>query len=392
MILICDSHPVQYKAPVYRELNRRNPGVFEVLYASDCSVRGHQDTGFGRAVAWDTPLLAGYTYEIAGREHGVPLKGFFSLSGWGLFRRFRQRRPDAVMLSQLLYLWDVHALLAAWLLRIPVSIRIETNDVAVRRTRLRQVLRGLVWRAAYRLCDRAFYIGKLNRAHLRAHGFADDQLDHAPYCVVADWAAISEQEKSARRAAIRHTLGLRPDEWCVAFVGKLIPKKDPLLLLDALGHLPPGVRTRVRLLYVGTGQLEQELREQAAGIAPTTLFAGFINQSQLPDYYWAADTVVLPSRRQGETWGLVINEALHAGCSVVMSEAVGCQAEFGHLERARVIPEHDATALAQAIADLSRSERSFDWATEFMQRYSVQAAARGIADTLVPRHAEAPLI
>jgi len=30
--------------------------------------------------------------------------------------------------------------------------------------------------------------------------------------------------------------------------------------------------------------------------------------------------MVLPSRRAGETWGLVVNEALQAGCAVIVSE------------------------------------------------------------------------
>ncbi len=60
MILIFDSHPVQYKAPVYQCLQKMRPDAFRVIYASDCSVRGHQDREFGTRVSWDVPLLAGY--------------------------------------------------------------------------------------------------------------------------------------------------------------------------------------------------------------------------------------------------------------------------------------------------------------------------------------------
>src|SRR5438309_4475455 len=52
-------------------------------------------------------------------------------------------------------------------------------------------------------------------------------------------------------------------------------------------------------------------------------FLGFQNQRQLSPYYHAADLLVLPSRR-GETWGLVVNEALHHGLPCVVSDAVGC--------------------------------------------------------------------
>ena len=38
-------------------------------------------------------------------------------------------------------------------------------------------------------------------------------------------------------------------------------------------------------------------------------FAGFLNQSEIPRAYVAADCIVLPSD-YGETWGLVVNEAM----------------------------------------------------------------------------------
>ena len=48
---------------------------------------------------------------------------------------------------------------------------------------------------------------------------------------------------------------------------------------------------------------------------------GFINQSELPTYYAAADVFVLPSHY--ETWGLVVNEALSAGLAVIATKEVG---------------------------------------------------------------------
>jgi glycosyltransferase involved in cell wall biosynthesis len=78
-----------------------------------------------------------------------------------------------------------------------------------------------------------------------------------------------------------------------------------------------------------------------------------VNQSELGANYLAADVLVLPSRRMGETWGLVVNEALHAGCGVIMTDAVGCYREFGSWERVRVISEGDANACAGALAEIS---------------------------------------
>jgi len=114
-------------------------------------------------------------------------------------------------------------------------------------------------------------------------------------------------------------------------------------------------------------------------------FAGFVNQSEMPAYYLAADILVLPSRRMGETWGLVVNEALQAGCGVLMTSAVGSSADFRNAERVRVIPDNSANACAQAIIGLSKTPRSFDWSAPLLAPYTIEAAAQAIAakiDTL----------
>ena len=85
MILILESHPVQYRAPVYRCLQRLRPDKFNVVYATDCSVRGHIDNGFGLKVKWDEPLLSGYPNLVLNNERGTPLSHARSLHGKGIF-------------------------------------------------------------------------------------------------------------------------------------------------------------------------------------------------------------------------------------------------------------------------------------------------------------------
>ena len=120
----------------------------------------------------------------------------------------------------------------------------------------------------------------------------------------------------------------------------------------------------------------------AASRAIKTTFTGFVNQSQLPDYYLASDIVVLPSRRMGETWGLVINEALQAGCAAVVSDAVGCYEDFRSLERVRVFREGQGQDLTNAINELSGYTRDFEWAREHMRSYSIESAALAMSRLL----------
>lgn len=381
-LLILDSHPVQYKAPVYRQLAKLKPGAFKVIYCTDCSVRGHSDSDFGQVVAWDTPLLEGYEHVILNNERGVALQGFRSLSSRGIFRLLKSEKPKAVLISQFSYEADLVTYLACLFLRIPVWIRHESQDEANARRPLKRFLRSLVYRVFYKGVSHAFVIGQLNREHFLRHGMSEEQFTPVFYCVDSNLPEMSAASKEALRQDVRSRLGIRDGDTVLLFSGKLIPKKDPGLILNAFGLLSAEVRERTKVVFLGSGPLMEELQRDAAQFPGSVIFTGFVNQRDLPGYYLAADMLVLPSRRMGETWGLVVNEALHAGCGVIVSEAVGCHREFGTWERVRVIKEEDAPACAKAIGDLAKFPRSFDWCALAMEKYSVQAAAAAIASKL----------
>jgi glycosyltransferase involved in cell wall biosynthesis len=386
LLLIFETHPVQYRAPVYARLQQLCPGLVHVVYASDYSVRGGRDPGFAQAITWDTDLLAGYPSTVMRSDLTQAPSDWNDLDGRGVWDLIQRARPDAILLNSLNYRYDAVAYATAWLQGIPVWMRCETQDHAFPRPLLKGVLRFAYYRLLYAGISQAFPIGRLNREHWLRHGLRPRQLREARYCTSDLASPLSLRERERRRNALRHQLGLPDDQLLVAFSGKLIAKKDPGLLLQAVPHLSPGLKHRLSLLYVGSGELQGELQEQAATLQSRdgvqTHFAGFVNQSALLDWYLAADVLVLPSRRAGETWGLVVNEAMQAGCAVVVSEAVGCAADFGDWERFRTIPVASAPHLAQALNDLACYPRSFDWAAEGLKNYSIEAAAQALATAI----------
>ena len=80
---------------------------------------------------------------------------------------------------------------------------------------------------------------------------------------------------------------------------------------------------RIQGLMVGDGPLragcENLVRERSVPIR----FTGFLNQSQITKAYVASDALVLPSDG-GETWGLVVNEAMACARPCIVSDRVGC--------------------------------------------------------------------
>lgn len=387
LLVIFETHPVQYRAPIYVRLQQLRPDSFHVVYASDYSMRGGQDPGFAQAITWDTDLLAGYSSTVLCSGLVDASSKWNAFDGSGVKELIYRLRPSAILLNSLSYRYDLVAYSLALLKGIPVWMRCETQDQAFSRSLLKSLLRSTYYRCLYAGISRAFPIGRLNREHWLRHGLRQRQLRDARYCTPDRSAQLSLQERYTRREALRFKLGIPTCHLVIAFFGKLIAKKNPDLLLQSVPHLSPSLRQKLSFLFVGSGELEVSLRTQAStfkcndGI--NTHFAGFVNQTALLDWYLAADVVVLPSRRAGETWGLVVNEALQAGCSVVVSDAVGCAADFGGWERFRTIPIGSPRHLAEALEDLASYQRSFDWAEEGLQDYSIEAAAQALATAIV---------
>ena len=380
-VYVFESHPVQYHAPVYRELHKiceeTRVGSVKVFYATDISLKGHADKGFGTEVSWDEPLLAGYDSVILHNENGTPLQGFWSLTGKHVWRILSTEKPDVVLLTQLAYRYDWMTFFVARLLGVQVWLRTETQDHAFTRSFLKNIFRTLVYKIIYLGVQRFLAIGKLNAEHYRKHGVREYKLFRSPYCVVDRFQSLSPGEKNRIREEIRTRLGFAPETVVMLFCGKFQEKKNPEILLDVLKKMQPDERKRFGVLFVGSGILEEKLRTQAAKFSDIVIaFSGFKNQTELPAYYLASDILILPSRQMGETWGLVVNEALLAQKRVIVSQHVGCGEEFKELPSVRIFDGSvdDLLVTLRVIPPEESTTGQIEW----MSRYSVRAAAEGI--------------
>jgi glycosyltransferase involved in cell wall biosynthesis len=386
-LLVFDSHPVQYRVPVWQAVETICPGSIHVVYASDCSVRGFEDEQFGKTIAWDEPLLSGYSYSILNCEKGKPLSGWRSLTGAGVSKEIEQHRPSAILLTGINYQFDLAVYYEALKRGIPVWLRCESQDEAFQRGKIKSGMRSVFYRVIYAGIAKFFYIGKLNRSHYLAHGVSKQKLLPAHYCTVDRFEHMSNYAKNELRFHARNNAGVTDNGFVIGFSGKFISKKNPALLFEMLPYLPSDLLKKITLYFVGSGELENELKSLAQKAkdkySVNVFFAGFINQTKLPEHYLAMDILVLPSQRMGETWGLVANEAMQAGCSVIVSDAVGCSVDFKEWERFRVFKENDAADLAINVVSLSKMKINFDWASEKLKEYTIQSAAQSLASELL---------
>lgn len=122
-----------------------------------------------------------------------------------------------------------------------------------------------------------------------------------------------QPQRASQEMRARLTQG-HPDEKLVIYVGRLSAEKgleEGRYLLEAM----PGVR----LALVGDGPHRAKLEEHYAGTP--TYFAGYMKGAELAAAYASGDVFFMPSRT--ETLGLVVLEAMAAGCPVVAAAEGG---------------------------------------------------------------------
>jgi histidinol-phosphate phosphatase family protein len=162
-----------------------------------------------------------------------------------------------------------------------------------------------------------------------------------------------------RRA--RAALGLRPDEFIVLQLGRMVPRKGVDNVIRAVARLPRLGDTRVRLLIVGgeardpdpaltpeIGRL-QNIAEQE-GVADRVIFTGSRERSELRKYYTAADVFV--TTPWYEPFGITPVEAMACGTPVIGSAVGGIKTTVRDGLTGYLVPPKDPVALADRLAHL----------------------------------------
>lgn len=374
------SHPIQYFAPLYRELARRGAVDLTVFFRSTRGLVARVDPGFGQRTRWDVPLMEGYRCKFlrgAEREQAGTVR---SLTGLDLGRHLAAGRYDVLWVHGYSHPVNLFVAGVAQALGMPVLLRDEATLLDAR-PRTRRLAKALVLRPLMRRIAGGLYIGQHNRAWYAHYGLSEDRLFPVPYCVDNGFFRAEAQRLASRRAALRRQFGFGPEQVVFLFAGKLVPKKAPLDLARALAMVQ---RTQpAAALFAGDGPLrsalERTIREEHLRDVTIT---GFLNQSRIGEAYAASDALVLPSRFD-ETWGLVVNEAMNFALPVIVTDKVGCAADLVRPGvNGAIVPAGDIEALAARMAGLAGDpgqRHTFGARSrESIAAYDVPAAAAGI--------------
>lgn len=363
---VLTTHPIQYQVPWFRLLEADPRVDLEVFFCSlpDAEMQG---AGFGVAFEWDVPLLDGYRYRVlenrAKRPSVVRFDGcdtpeigaVVCSGGW-----------DAFVVNG----WMVKSCLQLlWACRrhgVPCLVRGEVNGLRPRAWWKRWVHRALFTQYAGFLA-----IGTRNRDYYLAHGVDRSKIWMTPYGVENERFPFAERGERDR--------GGEPFRFL--FTGKLEPKKRPMDIIAACGRLERMGRDDFEVLIVGDGELRERLAAASHGLPVRML--GFVNQSGMARAYAQADCLLLPSD-SGETWGLVVNEAMATGLPAIVSDSVGCAVDLvepGVTGERFALGDVDALAnrMLAMLADRARARRmGKEAAARVRSRFAPEHVAAGV--------------
>jgi len=277
---------------------------------------------------------------------------------------FRQR-PEVVVLDgwESPVFWQARMLALMFGTRVVMSYwsttqthRFSTGPIAA--------FRGWFFRSA----DGVITPGPAATEAVRAMGVPEDRI-------TTGFGTVDVERFSAQARSIRARLVKRSGHHFL-YVGQLITRKNIATLLRAFASMRAPADT---LNIVGTGPLDDYLQRltHQLGLEQNVTFAGHQDTDLLIQSYAAADTLVLPSTE--EVWGLVVNEALSAGLSVVVSDKCGVSRSVATMPAVYVTDPHEGnlmTALAQARQEAQRPD-----ITHPIQQLTPQALACNLART-----------
>ena len=382
MLLVIETHPIQYHAPVWKYLNQTLGIPVTVIYGSDFSVVGYQDKEFGTSFAWDVDLLGGYNSIFLSKSANGGAKSDAEVTTRGLSEAIAQVDPDVILSVGYSPKFHSEAVKIAKKFTRPMIFRAETNDQARTRGPIKRILRDVFLKRFYRNFQALLHVGKRSQEHYHRLGFQTDPRMFSPYCVDPTPFQTGDSFRSTVREDVRKEIGAHPNQIVVMFCGKLSLRKAPGLILEAISRIDSSKKSKFFVLLVGDGELRQKLESDANQFHISLKHVGFKKQHELSRYYHASDLLVLPSI-WGETWGLVVNEALHHGLPAVVSSSVGCAEDLIFPgQTGEIFKNGDVRSLAECLDSalkLAGDPEIRNKCRNKVSDFSVEKASNGIA-------------
>jgi glycosyltransferase involved in cell wall biosynthesis len=241
----------------------------------------------------------------------------------------------------------------------------EDNQATFRR----RVFNAIQKRLLHRLLDHpqlrvAFFIDPLVADSLKDKGKAQAIYLEEPVRLPERHASSTE------RTAIRARLGVPADRQMFLLFGEISGRKGVWKLLDSIDELTSGEATRMCLAVVGRAEpiVEQQLAARLEAVVASTSLAiirraAYVDESELDDWFMAADVVLAPYTRHFGMSGILLLASAYR--KPVISGRRGAMGRLTHKYRLGLtVNPGNRAELARAMGNFLRKTPPGGWKPE----------------------------
>ena len=358
-----------YRIPVFNVLAARDDINLHVIFLSETDPTLRQWLVHKDEIRFTYEVLSSVRRRVG---------SYSFLLNRGLTKALDRAHPEVIICGGYNYIASWQAL--RWANRNTVPFILWTESTSLDQRNHHSWIEALKrWFLTH--CEGFLVPGLSSRNYLRELGVPDDSIFTAPNAMDLGFFTEAAREAKINAATIRQEFSL-PERYFLN-VGRLVPIKGVIELLNAYAKLDADVRARVGLVLVGDGALKAELTRKAALISPGTVrFPGFLQKDRLPEIYALADAFVFPTL--SDPWGFVVNEAMACGLPIIASDVAGCVADLVHDgENGMIVPARNVGALSDAMGKLAADgrlrARMADSSSGLILVYSPSAWAEGVS-------------
>ena len=176
----------------------------------------------------------------------------------------------------------------------------------------------------------------------------------------------------------------------ILYLGRMVPRKGALILLEAIKNLQGKELPPYRVVMCGKGPLMPQVEAyiKKNNLEAIVELAGFVTEEDKPRYYASADISVFPSTG-GESFGIVLTEAMSSGKAVVLGgDNVGYRSVL-EPQPTLLFDTSSSKSLSKLLelylTDSEQRKMMADWGGEYSKTFDVKV----VADRLLEIYAEA---
>ena len=332
-LLIYASHPIQYHAPIFREINKSKNINLTVMFGDSIGLKEVYSPGFNANIKWDVPLTNGYqnfflnnvaTSRITkdGNSFNAVILRFFSRVNFSIFSIIKKNNFDYIMVHgyQTFTCWLI--LFAAKLKGIKIIFRgeaiIKENPLHVHK-----ILSRFLIKFYLNNVDVIMYSCNGNYKYWKSFDIMDEKLFSMPCSVDNEFFNKQEKKHKPNIASIRKKLNILDEDLVIIFPSKFINRKKPIDLIKAVSKIK---NKNLVLLFVGDGPEKKNMETECNKNGIKAIFTGLVNQKEISKYYIISDIIAVVSSYDASPKSL--NEGLNFGLIGIVSNMVGTAGEL----------------------------------------------------------------